>query len=91
MKNTLINLDCMEWLPDMEEIDTLFADPPDNQGLGYDSYNDKLSTEQYVGKLQEWLACSSPKPRPSGSPTTPAGRLKSVASSAPCKSPTARR
>jgi site-specific DNA-methyltransferase (adenine-specific) len=57
MKNTLINLDCMEWLPDMEEIDTLFADPPDNQGLGYDSYNDKLSTEQYVGKLQEWLAC----------------------------------
>ena len=55
MKNTLINLDCMEWLPDMEEIDTLFADPPDNIGLGYQTYKDKLPDEQYVELLSTWL------------------------------------
>jgi len=55
MKHGLINMDCMEWLPDMEEIDTIFADPPDNIGLGYDTYKDKHSEEEYVGLLQRWL------------------------------------
>ena len=55
MKYSLINLDCMEWLPDMEEIDTLFADPPDNIGLGYDTYKDRDPEAEYIGKLQTWL------------------------------------
>jgi site-specific DNA-methyltransferase (adenine-specific) len=32
------------------------ADPPDNIGLGYDAYKDKLPDERYIKLLREWLA-----------------------------------
>ena len=64
MKYQLINMDCLEWFPGVEfEIDTLFADPPDNLGLAYDSYKDKLTKDQYVGMLQQWLCMFVAKAR----------------------------
>jgi len=33
----------------------IFADPPDNIGLGYNEYEDKLSDEDYVKLLDRWL------------------------------------
>ncbi len=64
MKYQLLNMDCLEWLPGIEfEIDTLFADPPDNLGLKYDSYKDKLDRDEYVGMLQKWLCAFVAKAR----------------------------
>ncbi len=64
MKYELINMDCMEWLPGFEaEIDTLFADPPDNIGLGYETYKDRCPESEYVGLLQQWLCCFVAKAR----------------------------
>lgn len=37
-------------------IDMVFADPPDNLGLGYDGYNDDLPTIEYEALLECWLA-----------------------------------
>ena len=36
-------------------MDLDLADPPDNIGLGYQSYKDKLPDEQYVRLLETWL------------------------------------
>lgn len=36
-------------------FDCIFADPPDNIGLGYDGYNDRLKREVYVKALAEWV------------------------------------
>ena len=47
--------DCLDVLRGMERVDTLFADPPDNMGLAYQTYKDKLSDEQYIGLLETWL------------------------------------
>ena len=34
--HTLINGDCLDWLNgNWQTVDTIFADPPDNIGLGY--------------------------------------------------------
>ena len=46
MKYSLVNADCMEWMPGADRVDTLFADPPDNIGLGYDTYRDRLHRER---------------------------------------------
>jgi site-specific DNA-methyltransferase (adenine-specific) len=52
----LICGDCLEYLRETdEEWTTIFADPPDNIGLGYDSYDDKQPDEQYVRLLHDWL------------------------------------
>lgn len=37
--------------------DTIFADPPDNIGLKYNEYNDKLPEDEYVNLLRQWLYC----------------------------------
>jgi DNA modification methylase len=44
-------------LADAGPIDCIFADPPDNIGLGYDDYKDKLSEEAYLQKCWDWLNC----------------------------------
>ena len=36
-------------------MDTIFADPPDNIGLGYKSYQDRLTDADYVNLLGKWL------------------------------------
>lgn len=35
--------------------DCIFADPPDNIGLGYDGYKDNLPEDEYVAMLQAWV------------------------------------
>lgn len=38
-----------------ERFDTMFADPPDNIGLGYDEYEDGMDTEVYIDFLNELI------------------------------------
>ena len=54
----LINADCLQYLKGSNETwTTIFADPPDNIGLGYDAYKDRQSHDGYVLLLREWLNC----------------------------------
>ena len=54
----LINADCLQYLKGSNEMwTTIFADPPDNIGLGYDAYKDRQSHDEYVLLLREWLNC----------------------------------
>jgi DNA modification methylase len=41
VKHLLYHGDCLEWLGRLEKVKCIFADPPDNIGLGYDKYDDK--------------------------------------------------
>src|SRR5688500_6117651 len=47
----LIHGDCLEVLPTLGQFDMIFADPPDNLGLSYEEYDDRLSADDYI----EWL------------------------------------
>ena len=50
----LINADCLDYLNDTPLTwTTVFGDPPDNIGLGYQTYKDKLPDEQYVVSVAE--------------------------------------
>lgn len=51
----LYNGDCLDVLDTLPSVDCLFADPPDNIGLGYKAYKDKLPNEEYVRQLGLWL------------------------------------
>jgi DNA modification methylase len=51
----LIQGDCLDILPQLDCVDTIFADPPDNIGLGYKAYKDKLVDAEYVRLLSAWL------------------------------------
>ena len=51
--NELIQGDCLEVLNGRKSFDTIFADPPDNIGLAYKSYEDRLSEEAYVAFLKK--------------------------------------
>ena len=54
--HTLINADCLDYLNGNSQTwTTCFCDPPDNIGLGYQTYKDKLPDEQYVDLLSTWL------------------------------------
>ena len=44
------------WLHQIEgDIECIFADPPDNIGLGYGEYNDKLPDHEYIKLLEDWI------------------------------------
>ncbi len=45
------------WLDQLrdEPVAMIFADPPDNIGLGYGEYNDKMSDCDYIDKLEDWM------------------------------------
>jgi len=58
VKHRLFNGDCLKVLPTLEDFDCIFADPPDNIGLGYDAYDDKLADAEYVKFLEEVLTWS---------------------------------
>lgn len=47
MNYQVIQGNCLEILPNLPKAKCLFADPPDNLGLSYDSYKDKISKEEY--------------------------------------------
>lgn len=51
--------DCLDIIPKLPMIyvDCIFADPPDNIGLKYDEYNDKMPAEEYIGLLEKWVEC----------------------------------
>jgi len=56
--HTLINADCRKYLSESDKTwDTIFADPPDNIGLKYETYNDKLPDYEYKHQLRLWLTC----------------------------------
>ena len=50
----LINADCLKILP-FHTFDCIFADPPDNIGLGYHGTQDNLPAGDYVELLEKWL------------------------------------
>lgn len=50
--------DNKSWLPQVrndDRISMIFADPPDNIGLGYTEYKDKLSDDDYTNQLDTWV------------------------------------
>lgn len=58
----LVNVDCLDWLDKCpttfqgaEMWDTIFADPPDNIGLKYDTYDDNLPEDEYCAFLRRCL------------------------------------
>jgi len=54
--HTLINAECLDYLNGTSQAwVTCFCDPPDNIGLGYQTYRDRLPDEQYVDLLHGWL------------------------------------
>jgi len=55
MSYQLYNGDCLDVLESLEPVAVLFADPPDNIGLGYDSYRDRMDESDYVTLLRRWL------------------------------------
>jgi len=57
-KHQLCLGDCLGWLPQLttdRPFDTLFADPPDNIGLGYGEYRDNLPEADYLDLMGVWL------------------------------------
>ncbi len=55
-QHCLYNGDCLDVLQHLTCVDTIMADPPDNIGLDYTSYRDKLTDDEYVAALGRWLA-----------------------------------
>jgi hypothetical protein len=52
----LINADCRDFLAgNLARWTTCFADPPDNIGLGYETYQDNLPTRDYIDLMDNWL------------------------------------
>jgi site-specific DNA-methyltransferase (adenine-specific) len=48
----IFNGDSLEWLRADRRYDLIFADPPDNIGLKYDGYVDKVPDAQYYERLE---------------------------------------
>jgi DNA modification methylase len=48
----VINRDALDWLEDCKPVKCIFADPPDNLGLKYDGYLDKLPAREYYYFLE---------------------------------------
>ena len=62
-KYEVVNRDCIEYLYENgfstfgsnESFDCIFADPPDNIGLEYNGYVDRVSDEVYYDMLDRWM------------------------------------
>lgn len=72
MQNNLTGIrcgDCKELLPCVPagSVRLVFADPPFNLGRQYDSYSDRLSDEEYINWLAEWINMVKPVLTPDGS------------------------
>lgn len=48
-------LDVMKSIPD-KSIDLILTDPPYNVGIKYESYNDRLTLEEYISFSKSWFA-----------------------------------
>jgi site-specific DNA-methyltransferase (adenine-specific) len=51
--NKWIQGDCLRVLPVLSPATTLFADPPDNIGLGYNEFDDRRADQDYVDWLEQ--------------------------------------
>lgn len=51
----LVNGDCLEYLAECERVKCIFADPPDNIGLGYNQYKDKMLPQHYYLWLEKLI------------------------------------
>jgi DNA modification methylase len=51
-KLQLINGNCLKVLPTLGQFDCVFVDPPDNIGVSYNSYKDKVQLHEYYS----WIA-----------------------------------
>jgi site-specific DNA-methyltransferase (adenine-specific) len=50
--------DCLDIIPLIEgPVNCVFADPPDNIGLGYGEYQDKMPEQEYEQLLADWIRC----------------------------------
>lgn len=47
--------DCLEVLPTLPKAQVIFYDPPDNIGLKYETYDDRLPDREYVFLLDRWV------------------------------------
>lgn len=56
LNHTLYEGDCLDILPAVRDVDTVFADPPDNINLKYARYQDNLHGVDYVRKLRRWIS-----------------------------------
>ena len=52
---TLINGNCLEVLREMDRVECIFADPPDNIGLDYADGDDNLDPADYDNLLLNWF------------------------------------
>lgn len=56
MMHELWEGDNKEWLDGLNEnVEMIFADPPDGIGLNYDAYDDKTDPKEYIALLREWV------------------------------------
>ena len=55
MTHRIINADCLDVLRHLPQARCIFADPPDNIGLKYSGYKDRLSPATYHSLLFRWL------------------------------------
>jgi len=55
LAHKLIHGDCLEVLRALDEVPCLFADPPDNIGLGYNEFDDRQPDDTYVVWLGDCL------------------------------------
>ena len=53
--NQILCGDCLEVLPKLPRAKMIFADVPDNLGLKYNGYKDKIPQVEYMEKLYTWL------------------------------------
>ena len=55
LNHKLIQGDCLEVLRALDEATCIFADPPDNIGLGYNEFEDSRPDDAYVAWLGDCL------------------------------------
>jgi site-specific DNA-methyltransferase (adenine-specific) len=55
MTNRIIHGDCVKAIQCIHYVDCIFADPPDNVGLKYQGYVDKLPPDVYIEWLEDCL------------------------------------
>lgn len=52
---TLYCGDCIDILPQLPKVDLVFADPPYNLGIGYETHQDNMGINEYKQWCSEWF------------------------------------
>jgi DNA modification methylase len=56
MSYQVIQGDCLKVLPELPRFRCIFADPPDNIGLGYGEYKDSMPRAVYLDLMDRWIS-----------------------------------